>query len=259
MRAQALPASAGWQWLMGAFALYRRNPALLSMLVVSYWLCLMLLNVVPILGTLAASMLAPGLSLGLMQACRLLESGERFGPMVLFGSLKENTRSMVALGGLYLCCTLGILGISALVDGGEFLRFMLSAKTPEAEGAEAMAEGDVLTSSLVVMTLLTPVLMAYWFAPVLAGWHRCTAPKALFFSFVACWMNWRPFLVYSLGLLLLAAVLPGLLYGVLLFLLPSQHLASTLLLTVMVLAVAPIVVASFYTSYRDVFGFSTSA
>jgi hypothetical protein len=35
--------------------------------------------------------------------------------------------------------------------------------------------------------------MAYWYAPVLAGWHGLSPAKALFFSFVACLRNWRAF------------------------------------------------------------------
>ena len=88
------------------------------------------------------------------------------------------------------------------------------------------------------MLLMAPVLMAWWFAPVLAAWHRLGVGKALFFSFIACWMNWRPFLVYGLGLLIVAGILPGVLLGILL------------------LVIAPTIFASFYASYRDIFGIS---
>jgi hypothetical protein len=39
--------------------------------------------------------------------------------------------------------------------------------------------------------------------------------KALFFSFIACLRNWRAFLVYSLAILVVATLLPGLLLGIL--------------------------------------------
>ena len=38
----------------------------------------------------------------------------------------------------------------------------------------------------------TLLMMAYWFAPLLAGWAACRR-QAMFFSFVACWRNWRAF------------------------------------------------------------------
>ena len=59
-----------------------------------------------------------------------------------------------------------------------------------------------ISASLLVGTLgSTPLMMAYWFAPLLAGWGRVSAVKAMFFSFVACWRNWRAFFAYGLSLI----------------------------------------------------------
>ncbi|MBS1189823.1 MAG: putative transrane protein [Rhodocyclaceae bacterium] len=257
MRAQTLPAAAGWRWLVDGFAIFRRNPPLLVLLVISYWFTILLLNVVPILGAVLASLAIPGLSVGLMQACRDLERGEPVGLPTLFGSLKDNPRALTALGALYLVATLGILGLSTLVDGGDLLRFMLSTKPVD---PEAVAGGRLLLPFALVMTLLVPVLMAYWYAPVLAAWHKLPVFKALFFSFVACWLNWRPFVVYGLGLLGVAAIGPGMVLGLLLTLFPgAQNFLATLVTVPMVLVVAPTVFASFYVSYRDVFTISDSA
>jgi ABC-type transport system involved in multi-copper enzyme maturation permease subunit len=96
--------------------------------------------------------------------------------------------------------------------------------------------------------------MAYWYAPVLAGWHGLSPAKALFFSFVACVRNWRAFLVYSLAILVVATLVPGLMLGVLAALLPSGAALLTVLMTVLlILVLAPTLFASFYVSYRDVF------
>ena len=239
---------------MGGFAIFRRNPVMLGMLVVAYWFTVLFLNVVPVVGVLVASLAIPGLSVGLMQAARNLERGQPVGLQTLYGSLKENGRTLAILGALYLCCTLGALGVSALLDGGDLLRFMLAGNRAERAAVE---DADFLPSALVVMALMTPVLMAWWFAPVLASWHRLTVGRSLFFSFVACWMNWRPFLVYGLGLMIVAGLVPGVLLGVLLLLMPGAANLVTVLVTLpMVLVVAPTVFASFYASYRDIFGIS---
>ena len=111
--------------------------------------------------------------------------------------------------------------------------------------------------TLLLTLLMTPVLMAWWFAPVLAAWHRLGVGKALFFSFIACWMNWRPFLVYGLGLLIVAGILPGVLLGILLLVMPgAANLVTALVTMPMVLVIAPTIFASFYASYRDIFGIS---
>lgn len=254
MRAQTLPAAAGWQWILGGFAIFRRNPLMLGMLVVSYWFTVLFLNVVPVIGVVVASLAIPGLSVGLMQAARNLERGQPIGLQTLYGSLKENARTLIALGALYLACTLGILGLSALVDGGDFLKFMLSSSRAERAAVE---DADFILPALFITILMTPVLMAYWFAPVLAAWHRLSLGRSLFFSFVACWMNWRPFLAYGIGLVVFAGILPGIVLGLLLLLFPGAASFITALVTIpMVLVVAPTIFASFYACYRDIFGIS---
>jgi len=254
VRAQTLPPAAGWQWILGGFAIFRRNPVLLGMLVVAYWFTVLFLNIVPVLGVLLASLAIPGLSVGLMQAARNIERGQPVGIQTLYGSLRENARTLIALGALYLCCTLGALALSALVDGGALLKFMLSNSRAERALVE---DADFTLSALFIMLLMTPVLMAWWFAPVLAAWHRLGVGKSLFFSFIACWMNWRPFLVYGLGLLVVAGILPGVLLGILLLVMPgAANLVTALVTMPMVLIVAPTVFASFYASYRDIFGIS---
>jgi len=254
MRAQTLPAAAGWAWLVAGFAIFRRNPILLSMLVLSYWFTVLLLNIVPVIGVVVASMAVPGLSVGLMQASRNLERGQPIGLQTLFGGLKENARTLCALGALYLACTLGVLGLTSLVDGGDLLRYMTAASHAERAAVE---DADFTLPALVILLLMTPVLMAYWFAPVLAAWHRLSLGKSLFFSFIACWLNWRVFMVYSAALMLVAGLIPGVLLGLLLVLFPgAQNFATALVTMPMLLVVAPVVFASFYASYRDIFGIS---
>jgi len=54
---------------------------------------------------------------------------------------------------------------------------------------------------LAMVALLLPYTMTMWFAPVLSGWYGLSAPKALFFSFFACWRNRTAMLVYLITLL----------------------------------------------------------
>jgi hypothetical protein len=117
-----------------------------------------------------------------------------------------------------------------------------------------------MAPATIVILLLAPVLMAYWFAPVLAAWHGLSVGKALFFSLMACWINWRAFLTYGIALALVAAVLPGVVLAVLLLIFPGAANFLTALVTVpAMLVLAPIVFASFYVSYRDVFGIDAAA
>jgi hypothetical protein len=251
VRAQTLPAAAGWRWIVDGFAIFRRNPALYSMLVVSYWLTVVFLNLLPYIGQVASAMVVPGLAVGLMQAARDLERGQPVGLQTLFGGLRNNPRTLVILGILYLCCTLGALVLAGLFDGGDLARLVLADKEVDKEAIES---GALIMPAMFVMAVMTPVLMAWWFAPVLAAWHGQGVGKSLFFSFAACWLNWRAFLVYGAGLVLVGGLAPGLLAGLLLLLFPEVQKFITALVTVpMMLVILPVIFASFYVSYRDVF------
>ena len=71
---------------------------------------------------------------------------------------------------------------------------------------------------------------------------------------VACMRNWRAFLVYSVAILVVATLVPGLILGVLAAMLPSGAALLTVLMTVLlILVLAPTLFASFYVSYREVF------
>ncbi|MGH8689934.1 MAG: BPSS1780 family membrane protein, partial [Burkholderiales bacterium] len=91
-----------------------------------------------------------------------------------------------------------------------------------------------------------------WFAPPLAAWHATGAPKALFFSFFACLMNWRAFLAYGAITALVALVLPFLVLSILM--LASLKAPVMALVFPILLLLLPTLFASFYVSYRDVFG-----
>lgn len=254
MRAHTLPPAAGWQWILAGLAIFRRNPLMLSMLVIAYWFTVLFLNIVPVLGALLASLAIPGLSVGLMQAARNAERGLPVGLQTLYGSFRENGKTLLGLGAFYLCCTLGVLGLSALIDGGDLLNYMLAGSRAE----RAMVEdASFILPLLFVMLLMLPVMMAYWFAPVLAAWHREPLTKSLFFSFVACLLNWRPFLTYGIGLFVIAGLIPGVFLSLLLLLLPgAENLATAVVTMPMVLIIAPTIFASFYACYRDIFGIS---
>ena len=254
MRAQTLPSAAGWRWLASGFLIYRRNPPMMSMLVLAYWLTVVFLNLFPVIGALAAAVAVPGLSVGLMQAARNLERGLPVNLATLFGSFRESARTLMALGALYLLCSLGALAASALIDGGDLFHFMLAGSRSERALVE---DADFTGSALLVMLLMVPVLMAWWFAPVLAAWHRLSLGRSLFFSFVACWMNWRPFLNYSVALLVLSVLLPGVLVALVLVVLPGlSEFMFAIIMVPMILVAAPVIFASFYACYRDIFGIS---
>lgn len=236
----------GWAWLREGLLLWRRNPALLTFLAFGYLLVLLVISIFPLIGQPIASLLMPVISLGVLNGCRAVDAGRKVGPDVLFSGFKSNVQALVTIGGLYLVATLLVLLVTSLVDGGALMKAMSSGDPQEAASNPALALG-----LLVALALSTPALMAYWFAPLLAGWWGLSAPKAMFFSYHACLRNWRPFLAYAIALLLFGGLLPGLLIGAVGLISPTL---ATLLSLPLPLILVPVVFASFYVNAREVFG-----
>jgi len=94
----------------------------------------------------------------------------------------------------------------------------------------------------IAMFLLMPVLMGYWFAPVLAGLNQLKAVDAMKLSFVACLKNMLPFLLY--GLMFMAVLMAAM------WLVVSVHV----IFSVVFVAIIPVMMTSLYTSYADIFG-----
>jgi hypothetical protein len=170
---------------------------------------------------------------------------------MLFSGFRENPRALLTLGGIYLGATVGILALSSLLDDGLLMKLMLAGTPP---GEDALTSDPFLAATRLALTLLVPLMMAYWYAPTLAAWHGFPASKALFFSFFACLRNWRGFIAYAAAIMVFGALVPGIILGLLAVLMPESVSFFAALFTVpMFLILAPTLFASFYASYRDVF------
>ncbi|MDT3737530.1 MAG: BPSS1780 family membrane protein [Denitratisoma sp.] len=251
MQARRLPAIRGWNWIVEGFRLFRTNPALLTFLVFGYWLTLVFLNLVPLLGVVLAPLCVPALSVGVMNGCRALERETENGFGLLFSGFGRNRNTLLILGAAYLLGSLAVFAGSALVDGGALLGIMMAGQPPP----DDLLESDRLVVALqVTLVLMVPVLMAFWFAPMLAAWNDLPAGKALFFSFVACARNWRPFLVYGLGVAFISAILPGIVLGIAgATSAPLAKMVAVAMSLPLLFVFVPTLFASFYVSYRDVF------
>ena len=250
MQALTLPAKRGLRWLVEGFAIFRRKPALLSFLVLGYWLSMAVISAIPYVGQMVSFILIPVFSVSLMNACRLIDTDEELPPQILFSGFHRNLQTLLALGVVYVAASLVILGLSALFDGGLLFRMLVLGAMPD---REALADTSVFISAQLAICLLVPVMMAFWFAPVLAAWHDMPAGKSLFFSLVACARNWRPFLMYSLAVGVIGVFVPRMTNALLGGGEGVGQLLPSLITVAISLVLLPTLYASFYISYRDVF------
>jgi len=245
---RTVPAKNGWLWLVKGFTLFRKNPAMWLFLVFTYWIAATLLGQIRYIG-LAATVLLPAFSVSFMVMCAVLDRGGMLQPALLLSGFRQRPSTLIALGALYLLAVVVVLGITSLADSGALLRWALSGEEPS---IEASRDGSVLQALLLAALASAPVLMAFWFAPVLAAWDRMGAVQSLFYSFFSVWRNWRAFFVYGAALALAGAVFLIAL-TVAAVVARGQVQALRFVALMFMLFTLPTVFASFYASYRDIF------
>ena len=250
MQARVVAAFRGVRWLGEGWRLFRAAPLGWLALVFAYWLLMTLASLVPIAGMAVASVLVPPFSVGFMAAARAASHGAPLELKLLFEGFRHEPRAQLALGFAYLACLTLVLAVTAALDGGALARWMLSGERPV---EETLQSEEFLAALACAAALYTPVMMLFWFAPLLASWHATGAAKALFFSFFGCLMNWRAFLAYGTVTAVVTLGLPFLALSTLMLAggagVPVMSLAFPLLLVLL-----PTLFGSFYASYRDVFG-----
>lgn len=227
---QQVPISHAWQWIVNGFRLFKSNPAMWIILLVIYLAIMIPLSMLPVVGSVLSTLLAPVFAAGMMWGCQALMQNQDLEINHLFEGFKHNTSQLVAVGGIYMLSLLLVAVVVVLMLDPATVELLVQGKNLSIEQTDAMTLPLLLACMLVL-----PVLMAYWFAPVLAGLHDLTAVQAMKLSFNACLRNMLPFFLYGLifMVLLILAIIP---FGIGL------------------VVVVPMMMTSLYTSYVDVFG-----
>ena len=249
MQARRLPAARGIVWVTGGFYLYRRGPALLIMLTMFYLIFAVGSGLLAPVGPFLLSLLLPTLTALVGNGCRLLDRppGTVLEQIALLQGLAAQRGPLLRLGGLQLLGTLMVLGVDALFEAGDWPSLALRE--------EAVQPLQLLR----LLIIASPMFMAFWFAPLLTAWDGVPPAKSLFFSLVASLRNWRPFLVYGATVMLVGVVLPGLLLFVAAAISPDLFtILSAAMRMLLFLIFVPVLMASVYLSYREIFAPSVS-
>jgi len=225
-----VPIGNAWLWIVKGFHLFKANPAMWIILLVIYLAIMIPVSMLPVIGSVVSTLLAPVFAAGMMWGCQALVKNQDLEINHLFEGFKQNTSQLISIGGIYMVSLLLVAVVVVLALDKETAELLVQGKDLSPEQADGM-----LMPIMVALLLIMPVLMAYWFAPVLAGLHRLSAIQAMKLSFAACLKNMLPFLLYGLifMVLLIIAIIP---FGLGL------------------VVVVPMMMTSLYSSYADVFG-----
>jgi hypothetical protein len=250
MQARIVPAARGAAWLSEGWRVFRTAPLAWLALIFAYVIITQVIAIVPLAGPALAAVLVPPFTVGFMAAARAGSRGAPVELAMLFEAFRTRPRPQVALGAVYAVCIVAVFGGATLAVGPDVLRAAAADEMPDEERVR-----QVLSLAAVLMALYAPVMMMFWFAPPLVAWHDAPLAKALFFSFFAFLLNWRAFLIYGAIVGVVLAAAPFLALQALAAALgPVSRNAVGGAVMSLVLIAMPTLFASFYASYRDVFG-----
>jgi uncharacterized membrane protein len=222
----------GVNWLTEGWALFKRNPGVWIAILLIWMVLSIVVGMIPLVG-LAMNLVAPVMTGGLMMACRRLDEGGTIGVEALFEGFKEPVFSKLV-----------ILGLLALA-GGVVIGFLGGGSIAALFGSAMMMGGGHsfgvpvlgmagLIGLLFALLLIVPLSMALWFAPALVALRQIEPVEAIKQSFAGCMANVMPLLIYSLVMLVLLVV-------------------ASIPLFLGLLVALPVVIASIYCSYKDIY------
>jgi uncharacterized membrane protein len=226
---RSVPIEHGWTWIADAWSLFRRAPGVWIGMTITLAIVYVVLAVLAI-GALLSFLLTPVFMAGLVLTSRTIDQGGEVQFSQLFGGFSYRFGTLLVVGLIYLAGTAAIVFAVVLVTGVSVFGLMNTA-SPE---AALMLGAQLLIAVLLILALMLPLIMAIWFAPALVVFHELGAAEAMKASFMGCLRNMLPFLLYGLVLLV-------------------GSIIASIPLMLGWLVLGPVMAASIYTAYRDIY------
>jgi uncharacterized membrane protein len=231
----------GWGWIAEGWGMFKEQPLPWVGALVVYFLIMIVLGLIPLVGGIATTLLGPIFTGGLMLGADAQHRGGRFEVSHLFAGFSANPGQLALVGVVYVGLLVVVVAIVAALMG-----LLLGGLGMGLSGAgiEDMAELDpesmgspilwAVLPALFGALIAIPVMMAVLFAAPLVALNQVPVLRAFKLSFLGCWRNILPFLVYGLAALLLAFV-------------------GMIPLGLGLLIVVPVLTIAIYMAYRDIY------
>lgn len=228
---RTVDAGKGWEWIVKGFELFKKQPGNWIVITIVLFVILLVLAVIPFLGAIATFLLMPVFTGGLMLGCQSQARDGKLEINHLFAGFNTQTGNLVTLGAISIGAWIVVmLPVMAIVGFGAFF----GASAGGAAGIGGMG-ASFLLAFLIVFALSVVIYMGLWFAPALVVLREIAPVPAIKLSFAACMKNIVPFLVYGIVIFVLSIV-------------------ATIPLGLGWLVLGPVLAASVYRAYQDVFG-----
>lgn len=226
-----VPTGNGVQWISDGFKHFSQDIGNWILICIIGFAIMMALSFIPVVSQLAQFTAAIWTG-GLMLGCRAQDQGEGLSINHLFAGFSTKPWPL-----LLISVITGVLGVAILVLVFIFVAGYYGMGSIFTNPDQFFMPGTwmpLLLGLLIFMALVLPIAALAWFAPALVVLNDVPVFEAMGMSFKACFMNFMPFLVYGLLLLLL-------------------FIAGSLPLFLGLLVVMPMFYGSLYRSYKDIF------
>ena len=193
-----VPAGNAWAWISSGFQVFKAYPAMWIILFVIYLAIVVPISLIPVAGSIITTLIAPVFAAGMMMGCLAVKQHQDLEINHLFLGFKKNTAQLIAVGGIYMVSLLLVAVVVVTSLDKDIINLMMKGQELTPEQATT-----IMPSLLMAMFFLIPILMAYWFAPLLVRLHNLTALQAMKLSFLAVLRNLIPVILYVLIFLVL--------------------------------------------------------
>ena len=228
------PVDSAFNWLRQGWAAFIANPGLWLAMTLLLLVIFVGLQIVPVIGTLAANLLMPVLTAGMLQAVKRLGEEGSFEINDLFAGFKKNTGQLIMVGVIYMAGWLVIGLLVMLLAGGSIAGGVIAGITGQPGVGAGIGLGGIVIAGVLSVLLGAPLLMAIWFAPALVFFNDMAPMDSLKASFSANLKNWLVMLVFGLIVLVLCFF-------------------ATLPMGLGFLVLMPVLYGALYASYKDIF------
>ena len=230
-----VPFGRGWTWISEGYDIVKLGFGTWIGMIATYFLIVLLVSFIPLLN-LILFMAGPVFSAGFMVAAHKAKQDGKVSFADMFAGFQTRTVPLVLLSLVYVGCYIGLMVVMVVLmyalGGPELMSVFNGTDATPVAGPEIGLR--MLIVLLVVLALTVPLAMATWFAPALVILRNLGPWQAFSLSFRACLANIGPFLWYGIILALLG-------------------FAATLPFALGWLILAPVLVASMYAGYADIF------
>lgn len=226
---------AGWgvSWITNAFALFKEQFLLWIGIGVVYMIIMAVTSAIPIIN-LVFSIISFVFLGGIIKGCAAQASGKELRFDHLFSAFSTHLKPLILLFLLYIVAII----IAIIPVGIVFvIAHILSSTGSINVAADQISSGTIIAlvlASLFAMLLFLSLVMAVWFAPALIVLHNIRPTKAMKMSIKGSLKNvWPLFIFFLVGPII-------------------ALLVFVFTLGIGLLALVPIGMITYYTSYRDI-------